>query len=116
MEANLLADGRLTHADVLKVGHYGSKTSSTEEFVEAVHPTYAVISDGFANSFHHPHPDVMSRLWAHHAEVFRTDLEGLTRIRSDGKKLEVETEVPLRSGEWAGRGPAYSGEAARAQR
>ena len=115
MEANLLADGKLTHTDVLKVGHHGSKTSSTEEFIEAVHPTYAVISDGFENSFRHPHSDVMSRLWAHHAEVLRTDLEGLIRIRSDGKRLEVETEIPLRAGELAGRGPSGNGEAARAQ-
>ncbi len=115
MEAQLLASGKLTHTDVLKVGHHGSKTSSTEEFIEAVQPTYAVISDGFENSFHHPHPDVMSRLWAHHAEVLRTDLEGLITIRSDGKRLEVETQIPLHSGELAGRGPVTTGEAARTQ-
>ncbi len=113
MEAQLLAAGKLTHIDVLKVGHHGSKTSSTEEFLEAVQPTYAVISDGFENSFHHPHPDVMARLRAHHAEVLRTDLEGLITIRSDGKRLEVETQIPIHSGEFTGRAPSSTGEAAR---
>lgn len=104
MEAQLIANGIAIHADVLKVGHHGSKTSSTESFLEAVQPTYAVISDGFENSFHHPHPEVMSRLWVHHAEILRTDLQGLITIRSDGKKLEVETQLPLHSGELTGRG------------
>jgi competence protein ComEC len=113
LEAELVTSGKLTHADVLKVGHHGSKTSSTEEFIQAVHPTYALISDGFENSFHHPHPDVMSRLWKHRSEVLRTDLEGLITVRSDGKRLEVETQIPIHSGELIGRGPANAGDAAR---
>jgi competence protein ComEC len=96
MEAGLMADMTLAHADVLKVGHHGSKTSSTEMFLDALHPTFAVISDGFENSFHHPSPEVLERLAEHHSEVLRTDLQGLISIRSDGRRLEVDTELPLR--------------------
>jgi competence protein ComEC len=76
---------------VLKVGHHGSNTSSTDPFLDAVAPAYAVISDGFENSFHHPHPQVLARLAAHHAEVLRTDHEGLITVRTDGRRIWVET-------------------------
>jgi competence protein ComEC len=91
IETDMLASGEPLRADVLKVGHHGSNTSSTEPFLEAVAPVFAVISDGFANSFRHPHPQVLRRLAAHHAEVFRTDLDGLVTIRTDGRRLWVET-------------------------
>ncbi len=54
-------------------------------------PVFAVISDGFANSFRHPHPQVLRRLAAHHAGVFRTDMDGLVTIRTDGRRLSIET-------------------------
>lgn len=107
MEAQLMADTTLAHADVLKVGHHGSKTSSTEMFLDTVRPTFAVISDGFENSFHHPHGDVLARLAEHRTEVLRTDLQGLITIRSDGRRLEVDTELPHR------RDAVDSGSAAR---
>jgi competence protein ComEC len=94
MELRALADGRTLAADVLKVGHHGSNTSSTGEFLDAVSPTFAVISDGFENSFHHPHPQVLERLAAHHAAAFRTDSEGLITIRTDGRRIWVETYRP----------------------
>ena len=56
MEGRLLAEGLAAHADVLKVGHHGSKTSSIPPFLDAVSPSIAVISAGFENSFGHPHP------------------------------------------------------------
>ena len=58
MEQRALANGLPLAADVLKVGHHGSNTSTTGAFLDAVSPTFAVISDGFQNSFHHPHPQV----------------------------------------------------------
>jgi competence protein ComEC len=91
MERRLLASGALIRADVLKVGHHGSNTSSTDAFLDAVAPRFAAISDGFANSFHHPHPQVLSRLAEHRALIFRTDEQGLITIRTDGRKLTVET-------------------------
>ena len=91
MEQRLLADPQPLRADILKVGHHGSNTSSTDPFLDAVAPVFAVISDGYANSFHHPHPQVLARLAAHHAGVLRTDQQGLISIRTDGRKLSVET-------------------------
>jgi competence protein ComEC len=94
MELRALADGRPLGADVLKVGHHGSNTSSTEPFLDAVSPTFAVISDGFENSFHHPHPQVLERLAAHRAGALRTDLQGLITVRTDGRRIWVETYRP----------------------
>ena len=94
MEQLLVASGEPIRADVLKVGHHGSNTSSTDPFLDAVSPVFAVISDGFANSFHHPHPQVLARLTAHRAGVFRTDQQGLISIRTDGQRLFVDTYQP----------------------
>jgi len=94
MELQALAAGLPLHADVLKVGHHGSNTSSTEPFLDAVSPSFAVISDGFENSFRHPHAKVLERLAEHHASVFRTDTVGLTTIRTDGQRIFVETFHP----------------------
>jgi competence protein ComEC len=87
MERLLLADGRSLHADVLKVGHHGSKTSTSPDFLDAVSPSIAVISAGFENSFGHPHPSVLARLVQRHSAVLRTDQNGLVTVRSDGHKL-----------------------------
>ena len=69
---------------MLKVAHHGSRTSSTEAFLSAVNPGFAVISAGFENSYGHPHPTVVERLREHHAEILRTDLDGMITIRTDG--------------------------------
>jgi len=87
MERLLLADGRPLRADVLKVGHHGSKTSTSPDFLDAVAPSIAVISAGFENSFGHPHPTVLARLEKRHAAILRTDRDGLVTVRSDGHKL-----------------------------
>ncbi len=91
MEARLVADDRVRQVDVLKVAHHGSKTSSIDSLLDAAHPKFAIISDGFENSFHHPHPDVIRRLDERHAEILRTDQLGLVRVVSDGKHLTVDT-------------------------
>jgi len=87
IESKLLASGADLHADVLKVGHHGSRTSSTEPFLEAVSPSVALISAGFENSFGHPHPDVLGRLSARHTAILRTDLDGLVSAQTDGRGL-----------------------------
>jgi competence protein ComEC len=56
--------------------HHGSKSSSTEEFIEAVHPAVAVISDGYMNRFHFPSRIVLDRYQAAGVRIFRTDLMG----------------------------------------
>lgn len=92
-ERRLLDSGRLLPADVLKVGHHGSRTSTTQEFLDAVAPSVAVISVGYENSFGHPHADVVSRLQARHATILRTDEEGLATVRTDGKRLNYGLEA-----------------------
>jgi competence protein ComEC len=91
IERRLLDDNGLGPADVLKVAHHGSKTSTTEEFLDAVRPAFAVISAGLDNSYGHPHPDVTERLAEHRTAMLRTDRNGLVTIRSDGRRLTVET-------------------------
>jgi competence protein ComEC len=91
VEREMLDTNELQHVDVLKVAHHGSRTSSTEEFLSAVTPAFAVISDGFENSYGHPHPAVIERLQQHHADILRTDQQGLITIRTDGRRLSVET-------------------------
>jgi competence protein ComEC len=94
IERQLIEAGESPHADVLKVAHHGSRTSSTEEFLDSVHPAFAVISAGFENSYGHPHPAIVGRLNDRHIAMLRTDLNGLITIRTDGKHLTVETGRP----------------------
>jgi competence protein ComEC len=96
IERAMLEAGEVHPADVLKVAHHGSRTSSTEEFVEIAHPAFALISAGFENSYGHPHPTVVERLREHHAEVIRTDRVGLITVRTDGRHLTVDTFLPFR--------------------
>lgn len=91
IEDDMLAAGVLGPVTLLKVGHHGSKTSSSEEFLDRVRPQIAFISDGYKNLFHHPNPGVLRRLAAHHTAVFRTDRVGLLTFLTDGKHVEVET-------------------------
>jgi competence protein ComEC len=74
-------------ADLLKVGHHGSATSSSPEFLAAVKPRYAVVSVGFYNSFHHPRPDVMQRYAEADIRTYRTDLAGAVSFFLDGKSV-----------------------------
>ncbi len=89
-EAALLATqpDRL-RADVLKVGHHGSRTSSTPAFLQAVQPREAVISAGCRNRFNHPHPLTLASLAASGARVWRTDHDGAVTVTTDGVDLEV---------------------------
>jgi competence protein ComEC len=90
VENEMLADGELHAVTLLKVGHHGSKTSSSEQFLSQVTPQFAFISDGYMNQFHHPSPEVLQRLAQHHVIVFRTDQRGLITFRTDGDKVELE--------------------------
>jgi competence protein ComEC len=91
IERRMLEDNELSKIDVLKVAHHGSKTSSTEAFLDAGQPEFAVISVGNDNSYGHPNREVIDRLREHHAAVFRTDQDGLISIRSDGRRLWLDT-------------------------
>jgi competence protein ComEC len=77
-------------ADVLKVGHHGSSTSSTESFLAAVDPSLAVISVGADNLYGHPSADVLAALGRAGARTVRTDVDGTIVIRSDGRHISYE--------------------------
>jgi competence protein ComEC len=75
----------------LKVGHHGSRTSTTALFLEAVQPRLALISAGVENTFRHPHPAVVRSLEERGIAVLRTDQHGLVQVKTDGVRLEVHT-------------------------
>jgi competence protein ComEC len=75
--------GTAVHADLLKAGHHGSRTASSEEFLEAVHPALAVISCGRRNRYGHPAPETVERMRADGIGVARTDEDGTVLVRVD---------------------------------
>lgn len=76
-------------ADVLKVGHHGSDSSTSTDFLARVNPTYAVISVGEGNKYDHPSPSIISRLEKAGIEIYRTDLLGTIIFQSDGQNLSI---------------------------
>ena len=95
-EASILSDnaGETLSADVLKVGHHGSKNSTTPDFLAAVHPQFAIISAGIENPYGHPSPDLLQRLENANAKIFRTDLNGAIHVLTDGEKIELSCFLP----------------------
>ena len=83
-EEEIAAAAASIKADVLKVSHHGSKTSSSYEFLQAVHPGLAVISVGADNKFGHPAPETLEKLQAIGAKVLRTDQAGNIKVVFDG--------------------------------
>lgn len=76
-------------ADILKVGHHGSKTSTSEKWLKAVHPQFAVVSCGLDNDYGHPHKNIVNRLEDFGVEYYRTDLEGHILFKSDGNEVTL---------------------------
>lgn len=89
-EAEMLSAGYNLKADLLKVGHHGSESSTTEAFLKAVSPKYAIISVGAGNSYGHPSKQTLDRLAVAGVEVYRTDLAGTIVATSDGQKITIE--------------------------
>ncbi|EJR15637.1 S-layer homology domain-containing protein [Bacillus paranthracis] len=79
-------------SDVLKPGHHGSKTSSSQPFLDAVKPSIAVISAGAGNRYGHPTQETLAKLNAMSVKVYRTDLNGTVIITSDSSNISVRTE------------------------
>jgi len=88
-EAVLLAQRQPLAHLVLKVGHHGSRYSTTEEFLKAGRPALAVISVGAGNPFRHPTPEVLERLGRVGARIYRTDRDGAVVVETDGLELRV---------------------------
>jgi competence protein ComEC len=92
-EAALVQSQSALKSDVVKVAHHGSKTSSTEGFVNATAPGYAIISVGLNSIFGHPHQEVVERWRASGARILITGRRGTITVSTDGKDLKIETYV-----------------------
>jgi len=85
----LLARGDALRADFLKVGHHGSKTSTTPDFLAAVSPAIAVISVGAENPYGHPNQSVLDEFRGSGTRLLRTDRDGASSILTDGHTMTV---------------------------
>jgi competence protein ComEC len=92
--------GHLLHADLLKLGHHGSRTSTSPTWLESVRPSVAVVSVGLRNRFGHPHPTTLSRLAAAHVPVYRTDQLGSVEWSTDGSTVALRTAATHIAGRW----------------
>ncbi|MFH0891204.1 MAG: ComEC/Rec2 family competence protein [Candidatus Falkowbacteria bacterium] len=90
VEKGLLEKNVDLSADILKAGHHGSDTSSSEEFLAAILPEIAVIQVGENNNFGHPSRRILKRLERIRTQVYRTDLEGTIRLISDGDMIKKD--------------------------
>jgi competence protein ComEC len=91
VEARLVQMGMLS-ADVLKVAHHGSHSSSTQDFLNAITPQIALISVGEKNSFGHPSMRILRTLERIGASIYRTDQDGRTTLTTDGRTISVTTQ------------------------
>ncbi|MCI0620260.1 MAG: ComEC/Rec2 family competence protein [Acidobacteria bacterium] len=90
VEAEILNRGAAVDADLLKVAHHGSRSSSLPEFLDRVSPVWALISVAEHSPFGHPHSEVLQRIEERQVPAFRTDRHGAIRVTTDGKWLEVD--------------------------
>ncbi|WP_321507256.1 lamin tail domain-containing protein [uncultured Methanoregula sp.] len=91
-EAALAKTGYPLDAEILKVGHHGSRYSTSAAFLARVHPEVAIIEDGKDNLYGHPHDETLQSLKKAGITVYRTDLDGTVLVRSDGISYSVKTE------------------------
>lgn len=89
-ENEMLSKGYDLKADVLKVGHHGSGTATSPDFLKAVSPEYAVISVGKNNDYGHPHQEILDRLNEAGVRIYRTDESGTVTAISDGQKVSFK--------------------------
>lgn len=90
-EKRLLAAGRNLDADILKVGHHGSKTSSSPDFLAAVTPRDAIVSTGAGNKYGHPTAEALARLAEANATIYRTDQRGTVTVTFDRAGYRLKT-------------------------
>jgi competence protein ComEC len=91
-EKQMLSSGYTLSADVLKVGHHGSYTSTSAAFLAKVKPTYAVISCGKGNDYGHPHQETLKKLANAGIKLYRTDINGTIIVESDGTNITFVTK------------------------
>ena len=91
-EKEIINKYNLSNIDVLKVGHHGSKTSSSENFINEINPKYGVISVGKNNRYGHPNKEVLNNL--DKSKIYRTDEDGSIMFKIKNNKLKIETCSP----------------------
>lgn len=92
-DAEILSENEIltdVSADIIKIGHHGSDTSSSESFLSKVNPKYAIIMVGENNKYNHPNQTILNRLERNNIITYRTDLNGNIVITSDGNEINVE--------------------------
>lgn len=92
VEQDLLSKYNLKDIDFLKIGHHGSKTSSSKEFITKTNPKYSIISVGKNNSYGHPNKDVLNNL--DNSKLYRTDIDGSIGVKIKNNKFNIETCSP----------------------
>ena len=91
-EKDILERYNISNIDVLKVGHHGSKTSSSKNFINKINPKYSIISVGKNNRYGHPNKEVLNNL--EHSKIYRTDEDGSIMFKIKNNKLKIETCSP----------------------
>ncbi len=89
VESDLINKYNLENIDLLKIGHHGSKTSSSKEFIETTNPKYSIISVGENNKYNHPNKEVLKTL--NNSKIYRTDKDGTITFKFVNNKLEIES-------------------------
>jgi competence protein ComEC len=92
VEEDLIEKYNLKNIDILKVGHHGSKTSSSKSFINEIKPNYSIISVGKNNRYGHPNKEVLNNL--EQSKIYRTDQEGSIMFKFKNNKLKIETCKP----------------------
>jgi competence protein ComEC len=91
-EEEMLKNSSDLKSNVLKIAHHGSTSSTTNTFLEAVDPEYAVIQCGYGNSYGHPHRETIEKLDANNIMIYRTDQNGTIIATSDGETIQFDIE------------------------
>ena len=91
-EKEMLDKYNLSDIDVLKVGHHGSKTSSSKRFINEIKPKYSIISVGKNNRYGHPNKEVLNNL--NNSKIYRTDKQGSIMFKIKNNKIKIETRSP----------------------
>ena len=92
VEEDLLEKYNFRDIELLKVGHHGSKTSSSEEFIHKINPRYSIISVGKNDWYHHPNEEILNRL--KNSVIYRTDQDGSVMVKIENDHLYIETYAP----------------------
>lgn len=93
-EERLINSGYLLESDILKFGHHGSNSSSTAMFLERVSAGHGIISVGESNNYGHPSEAVLKRAYQQGIKIWRTDLQGAIKVRTDGYRYRIEGHIP----------------------